>query len=234
MKVITYNLHKGRTRAGRHMLLEATQALAAREPDLLLCQEVYHGDHESTHQARLLSEAMGHVHEFGPNAFYRTGCHGNATFSRANAVRAVNVNISESLFERRGMLCTWFETGDGPLLVLNVHFSLTGRQRRRQWYMLLQALPGDLSVPVLAAGDFNDWSGSLDRRVQRAGILRNALWDVPRYERPTYPAGRPVFALDRFYYRGLRLASVQVLTGLPWSRLSDHLPVEAVFERNGP
>lgn len=47
----------------------------------------------------------------------------------------------------------------------------------------------------------------------------------------TFPSRVPVFALDRFYTRGLRCAGLQVPRGLGWSRLSDHLPLVAEFDR---
>jgi endonuclease/exonuclease/phosphatase family metal-dependent hydrolase len=229
VKVITYNLHKG-LRGKRSILREAAQELAAREPDLVFCQEVFHDAREEQHQSHVLTDTLGHGHVFGPNSFYQRGCHGNATFCYLPVGHSVNVDMTESYFEKRGMLCAQFEGEHGAFVALNVHFSLTGRQRRRQWWKLVSALPSDPKVPVIAAGDFNDWSGALDRHAMRSGLIKNALWSARREERLSFPARRPVLALDRIYYRGFRLRSAQVLTGLPWSRLSDHLPVEAVLE----
>src|SRR5262249_2016594 len=147
-------------------------------------------------QCHILTEALGgHGHVFGPNAFYADGCHGNATFSRLRVARSENLDMTESFFEKRGMLCTWLHADDEPFVALNVHFSLTGPQRRRQWWKLVQALPDDLRQRVVAAGDFNDWSGSLDRHAMRSRLLKNALWATRREERPSFPARRPLFAL---------------------------------------
>ena len=231
MKIITYNLHKGRGRGRRSILEEAVHAIAGRKPDLLLCQEVFHSAEDQVHQAPFITEILGHGHVFGPNSFYRAGCHGNATFARLPVDEHVNVDVSESFFEKRGILHARLDDGGRPLEVLNVHFSLTGRQRRRQWSRLLECLPGDASVPVVACGDFNDWAGGLDLRARRSGVLRNALWDLPVRQRRTFPARRPLFPLDRVYVRGFRAVEVRVLTGEPWSGLSDHLPVEVVLER---
>jgi endonuclease/exonuclease/phosphatase family metal-dependent hydrolase len=47
--------------------------------------------------------------------------------------------------------------------------------------------------------------------------------------RSTFPSLMPVFALDRFYLRGLRCRSTMVprlaTTGCAWARMSDHLPL---------
>jgi endonuclease/exonuclease/phosphatase family metal-dependent hydrolase len=39
-----------------------------------------------------------------------------------------------------------------------------------------------------------------------------------------------VFALDRFYVRGLACASMMVPRGMAWARMSDHLPLVAEFD----
>lgn len=230
LKVLTYNLHKGRSAMRRDVLHRVAEALAERAPDLLFCQEVFHGA-RSRHQSDVLAEALGHTHVFGPNAFYRRGCHGNATFARLPVARHRNVDVTESVLERRGILHASFGSDRDRIETYNVHFSLTGRQRRRQWLRLLECLPEDPLVPVIVCGDFNDWSSELDRLARSGGVLRNALWEQARPQRRSFPARRPVFALDRIYLRGYRVTEVQVLRGRPWNRLSDHLPIEAQLER---
>jgi len=39
-----------------------------------------------------------------------------------------------------------------------------------------------------------------------------------------------VFALDRFYLRGLACRSAMVPRGVTWARMSDHLPLVAELE----
>ena len=231
LRVITYNLHKGVGPRRRDILGEAVDALERRRPDVLLCQEVFHGASEALHQCRFITEVLGHTFVFGPNSFYRRGCHGNATFARLPVDGHRNVDVTESRLERRGILHTTLSADGGRALeVFNVHFSLTGRQRRRQWRRLLSVLPADPATPALVCGDFNDWSNSIDRLARRSGALHSALWDVDRTGRATFPARRPVFGLDRIYFRGLALRSVEVLRGAPWTDLSDHLPIEATLE----
>lgn len=224
--MITYNLHKGRC-SGRSILREAASALRERQPDLLLCQEVFHTSCDTERQSEILGEHLGLGHAFGPNKFYRAGCHGNATFTRLPVHRATNIEISESFFERRGILHTRLEFDDSGLEVLNTHFSLTARQRRRQLRTLLEHVPVHPTLPVIVAGDFNDWSGRLDRLIHRRRHFDSALRALPKRERRTYPARRPMLALDRIYYRGFEVRGTRVLRGDPWDRLSDHLPVEA-------
>jgi endonuclease/exonuclease/phosphatase family metal-dependent hydrolase len=227
MRVISYNLHKGVRRGQRDILADAIEAIAGRKPDILLLQEVFHGDEDVVKQCHFVTEIIGHEYIFGPNVFHHRGCHGNATFSNLPIARGVNINISESLFEKRGILHARLDAGDRTITVLNTHFSLTRGQRRRQWHKLQHVLPADRAHPILVCGDFNDWSGVLDRRARAHGRLHNALWSLPKRERRSFPSWRPVMAIDRIYYRGFRTRAARVLDGDPWRRLSDHLPVEA-------
>ena len=54
--------------------------------------------------------------------------------------------------------------------------------------------------------------------------------DASRAQRLTFPSLAPVFALDRFYLRGLRCTSMMVPRGMVWARMSDHLPLVAELE----
>jgi endonuclease/exonuclease/phosphatase family metal-dependent hydrolase len=54
---------------------------------------------------------------------------------------------------------------------------------------------------------------------------------VPPLDKPTFPSRVPVFALDRIYTRGLRCRATYVPRGPAWTRMSDHLPLVAEFER---
>jgi endonuclease/exonuclease/phosphatase family metal-dependent hydrolase len=230
VRIITYNLHKGQT-AGKNLSFEALgHALAGRRPDLVFCQEVAHwssGDHKQCDQ---LAQVLAHDHAFGPNAFYEAGCHGNATFAGHPIGVHSNHNVSLSRLEKRGILQTDVNVHGTSIVAFNVHFSLTARQRREQWHRLMALVRDVGDQPCIISGDFNDWTGELDREAQRRGLLEGALWALTRPEKRTFPARRPMLALDRVYFRGLRLKQVEVLRGAPWSRLSDHLPIEVEFE----
>jgi endonuclease/exonuclease/phosphatase family metal-dependent hydrolase len=78
-------------------------------------------------------------------------------------------------------------------------------------------------VPIILAGDFNDWQGV--RVLREAGCRRFSCSIVAGTRQLSGPL--PVLPLDRIYVRGLRVVSAEVLHGRPWSRLSDHLPLTA-------
>jgi len=43
----------------------------------------------------------------------------------------------------------------------------------------------------------------------------------------SFPAGLPLFRLDRIYTRGFAVQTTQVHFGQPWSRISDHAALSA-------
>jgi endonuclease/exonuclease/phosphatase family metal-dependent hydrolase len=90
----------------------------------------------------------------------------------------------------------------------------------------------DSEVPagemLVVAGDFNDWGEKLDAPMAEIGLARASRSRAgPRL---TFPSLMPVFALDRFYLRGLSCRSTMVPRGMAWARMSDHLPLVAELE----
>lgn len=230
VRIITYNLHKGKGAANRDSIPDAADALAAREPSVLMCQEVFHGKVDSVKQCDHIADALAHDHAFGPNAFYQRGCHGNATFSQFTVENHENHDITHWRLEKRGILQTFLRHQDTAFVAYNVHFSLTAGQRRKQWMKLLELLEQEPDIPAIVCGDFNDWSGEIDRLALNSLHLESVQQHLSPQQRKTFPARRPLLGLDRIYFRGLKCLSARVLRGEPWNRLSDHLPLEADFQ----
>lgn len=233
LTVVTYNIRKGKgIRGSRPSFESIARNLGELHPDLLLCQEVFHGA-EGIHQSREMAEHLELLHRYEPNATYRRGHHGNATFSRLPVERHENRDISPNRIERRGILYTRVGPWEGGALhVFNTHFALTQRQRMRQARVLGKML-GELTSPddpVILAGDFNDWTGRVDPVICQEADLDNAMLLLTMQERKTWSTRRPLWALDRIYYRNLHLRSINVLKDAPWNGLSDHFPVRATFE----
>lgn len=231
-RLVTYNMRKGKgIRRSRPDLIEISRRLEDLKPDLLLCQEVYH-EHSGVSQSQRIAEEMELLHRYEPNAEYRRGHHGNATFSRFPISRHGNLDISTNRIERRGVLWTrvHFKTGH-DLHVFNTHFGLSHRQRTVQAARVGAFVQerAELEDPVILAGDFNDWNGRVDPMIESASELQNGMLRLAMGDRTTWSTVRPLFALDRVYYRNLDLLEIQVLKGPPWDRLSDHFPVLATF-----
>jgi endonuclease/exonuclease/phosphatase family metal-dependent hydrolase len=231
VRVITYNIRKGKGANGRSAVEMAAlaNALGEHDADLVLCQEVFHSARSGASQSGHLAEAMGLSGYYGANKFRAVGHHGNTTLTRLKVERFVNHDISTNRIERRGALYVQLSVHGKALHVFNVHLGLNRWQRLSQMKQIATLISDQCHAqePVLVAGDFNDWRGDLDRFVVDELGFVNAFADHEPSTVRTWHARRPLFSLDRIYTRALRVGRADRLHGAPWSELSDHLPLLA-------
>jgi endonuclease/exonuclease/phosphatase family metal-dependent hydrolase len=153
------------------------------------------------------------------------GWHGNAMLLRPGLVVHEAEPIELPGFEPRGAIRVDLDTPLGPLRVVGLHLGLRRRDRLRQMAAIERALRALPPCPTVLAGDFNEWRGAsaLDATAQSVHFVRGPN---------SYPAPRPVAALDRF---ALSPALRAVATGSPRAQrarvASDHLPVWADVAR---
>jgi len=142
-------------------------------------------------------------------------------------------------FERRGILHCAVDVPGAPRAIhcVCVHLSILARSRRKQMDALAAYLEGVAGpdYPLIIAGDFNDWRNDAEKLLAaRLGLTEAFAGASGGNESPgrSYPSKRPVFRLDRIYARGFRIENAKVLSGQPWSKISDHAPLSAelVFE----
>lgn len=231
VRVITYNIRKGKGAHGRSAVQMAAlgQALAEHDADVVLCQEVFHSSRTGASQSGHLAQAMGLSSYYGANKFRAVGHHGNTTLTRLKVESFVNHDISTNRIERRGALYVRLGLDGSPLHVFNVHLGLNRWQRLSQIKQIATVIAEVCGAgePLLLAGDFNDWRHDLDRFIVGELGLSNAFADHEPATILTWHARRPVFNLDRIYIRNLRVQRADRLHGAPWSELSDHLPLYA-------
>jgi endonuclease/exonuclease/phosphatase family metal-dependent hydrolase len=229
LRLITYNIRKGKGANGREkvILYDISRALSRMSADLLLCQEVFHSEKGDVSQSAFLADALQLDSYYGANKFRTVGHHGNTTFTHLAVHSVENHDISTNWIERRGALYVKARFGRRPLHVFNVHLGLNKRQRITQIGKLAKILPKKClhNDPVILAGDFNDWNGRLEELIINDLGFNNALKDLEY--KATWHAQRPVFNLDRIYLKNLVVTNVARLSGNPWTRLSDHLPLMA-------
>lgn len=229
LRLITYNIRKGKGANGREKVIldDLSRALSGMSADLLLCQEVFHSEKRNVSQSAFLAEVLRLNSYYGANKFRSKGHHGNTTFTRLAVNSVENHDISTNWIERRGALYVRARYGRRPLHIFNVHLGLNKGQRVRQVRKLAELIPKKCSAnePVVLAGDFNDWNGQLEDLIVNELGFSSALNDLEY--KATWHAQRPVFNLDRIYLKNLAVTKVQRLSGNPWSRLSDHLPLMA-------
>jgi endonuclease/exonuclease/phosphatase family metal-dependent hydrolase len=234
LRLVTYNIRKGKGADGRHTgCVDAIgKALGPLAPDVVLCQEVFHSDIKQSHR---LAESLSLTPHYGVNRRRKTGDYGNAILSRFPAEAVQNHDVSTNVVERRGILYARLMLGGALVHVFNVHLGLNQPQRLKQVRRLGRIIDATCKAgeAVLLAGDFNDWTRRIDREVLKMGFA-NALANLAGKEALTWHVKRPVFNLDRVYYRHLTLQSAGKLSGEPWHVLSDHFPLMATFVAGTP
>jgi endonuclease/exonuclease/phosphatase family metal-dependent hydrolase len=247
LRVATYNIHKGVRGLGPRKRLEIHNlgmAVEALDTDLVFLQEVrlFHTGEArrfnrtsfgwpALGQAEFLAP-QGYVSAYRTNAVTRQGEHGNALLSRWPLGDIGHHDVSDHPFEQRGLLHVPVQWNGLTVHAVVVHFGLAHRSRLRQVERLARFI--DSEVPagarLVVAGDFNDWGEKLDGPMVEQGLTRAIDPGRRRADSLTFPSIAPLFALDRFYIRGLACRSTLVPRGGGWSRMSDHLPLVAELE----
>ena len=176
LRVVSYNIHKGRSLAGRDSLGDLRLGLHGLRPDLMFLQEVQgrndkygalHLQHES------LAAALHMECAYGLNAVRADSDHGNALLSRHKIVRFENQDISDHSMEQRGLLHGLIDVGGREVHCFVVHLGLFAGSRVRQIELIAERINRMVPdhAPMLIAGDFNDWRDKLAPLfVQQLGV----------------------------------------------------------------
>jgi endonuclease/exonuclease/phosphatase family metal-dependent hydrolase len=238
LTLMTVNAHKGFGLLNRRLILtELRGAIREVGADVVCLQEVLgeHSRHRTRHphwdatpQYEFIADSIWPNYSYGRNAVYPEGHHGNALLSKFPIVSYRNLDASVAGAEQRGMLHAVLDLGgNGVLHVICVHLGLSERHRQQQTQMLCDVtrteVPTDL--PLVVAGDFNDWRGRAHRQLEDCG-LEEVFVKATGTAARTFPARWPVLRLDRIYVRQAQHKPV-LLPLKPWAHLSDHAPLAA-------
>lgn len=226
IRVASYNVHRWTGINGRAGpdAARAGFVISEIDADVIALQEVLRpGDGDDPLEA--LCESLGLHLAFAATRMHRRGELGNAILSRYPITAISVLDISYSRIERRGALAAQFEGPNGSLGIVATHLSLVDRTRHRQVQMLLEH-PQLNAGPAVLVGDMNAWrkckaSQNLDDSLSRHN---NARWPA------TFPAARPLLALDRIYAKGAEVLEIEAHDTAASRRASDHLPVIALIE----
>ncbi|HVK61779.1 MAG TPA: endonuclease/exonuclease/phosphatase family protein [Bdellovibrionales bacterium] len=243
IKVLSYNIHKGFSMSQRFVLSAIKEAIHTSGADLVFLQEVI-GEH-AVHskkikewplepQLEFLADSIWH-HAYGKNAIYDEGHHGNAILSKRPFKFHENIDISNSKYERRGLLHATFDSlvpGRPEIHVVCVHLDLFEKGRSLQYERIVKRIHNHVpdGCPLIIAGDFNDW------REKASPILEGELGVTEVFSRLhghhalSFPVWFPFLPLDRIYVRGVQPVEAKCFTAKPWGSLSDHGALFAVLE----
>ncbi len=244
LRVLTYNIHKGFSVGNRYFILhQIREALIKTDADILFLQEMQgkHSEHEQKHtnwpecsHSEFLAKDIWPHFAYGKNAMYKVGHHGNALLSKYALLRWENINVSPFVWASRSLLhgVIQLPESSSELHIICIHLGLLGMERRRQINTLCQHIEAHVprDAPLIAAGDFNDWTGQAEKQFYQHLNLQEAHQTLHNRYAKTFPAWLPMLQMDRIYYRGLQPLTCERLTHAPWNRLSDHAPLSATFD----
>lgn len=228
MKVASYNIHKcrgvdGRTRPDR--ILAVVKELNA---DLIALQEVdkRFGRRDGLLDPEAIRRETGMRLLVQSDSPQGHGWHGNALLVRAEPRSYRRIRLRLPGFEPRGAIVAELDLGGGEFRVIAAHLGLLRQSRLDQASALLKAHRERTPMPTILMGDFNEWRS---RRRSSLSILEPTFGSgaSPR----SFPARRPIFALDRILGWPYGLVTNLDVHASPTSRIaSDHLPLTALVD----
>ena len=242
-KILTYNIHKGFSTANRRFtLLGIREALEEIDPDVIFLQELQGEHHKHSQkidswplkpQGEFLAENRWPFSLYAKNAVYKKGHHGNGILCKYPIITWHNQNVSKSKYASRSFLHAKIVLpNEKKVNLVCVHLGLFEAERESQLGVIAetieQTIPDD--EPIIMAGDFNDWrKRAIDHMKIDLG-LEEAFKNYAGQHARTFPVWRPTLQVDRIYYRGVKLQEALTFTHKRWRKLSDHLPIGAVFQ----
>jgi endonuclease/exonuclease/phosphatase family metal-dependent hydrolase len=233
-------MHKGYNIFGHSALEVLRNYIQKSEADIVLLQEIagkmteqQRLDHQSPalDQLEYLAGSIWPFAQYGKNAVFPSGHHGNAILSRYPILEWANFDISETLFEGRGLLMSCVEIEPGQFAwICNTHLSLFHRDRVKQFHRIAWHLKSVLNetTPIVLGGDFNDWNLALSPLFKDHLGMSEAFISTQGEEAKSFPSFYPKLKLDRLYFTGCECREAKVLQS-PWHSVSDHLPLFAQF-----
>ena len=234
MRLLSYNIHKGiGGRDRRYDILRIINVIEQENPDLICLQEVDHLVRRSRYhdQPQLLARhfnAVGHLCQ--TTVRLKTGGYGNVLISRWPIHSCHQISLRFGGKKPRGAQLAVVETPEGSLQLVHWHLGLAEKERHWQVNHLLThhllRLAEDL--PVVVAGDSNDWRNTLAKGPFATHNFLQATAPVSRFR--SFPAYFPMGSLDKAFVRGdVFVRHARVVRSALARRASDHLPLVIDF-----
>lgn len=228
LKIISYNLHKGRTIYGKKIAFDTLKQFLDKEHfDIGLFQEVlgyhqYNGDIQ--HQIEQLADTKWQEYSFARNSVVANHDHGNSILSKYPILEDKILNLTLHELEKRSAILTKIDIGPIHLNVICTHLNLFQKHRMKQAEMVLDFIEQNIdpSEPIILGGDFNDWNGKITSLL----VNKGGFSSLPEtFKVKTFPSFMPLLSLDRILIKNLHLVETSRGSIRDYRRYSDHLPV---------
>jgi endonuclease/exonuclease/phosphatase family metal-dependent hydrolase len=231
MKIVTYNIHKGRGIDGRTSIKRIGEVLKEVNADIIALQEIYSGENGNHGQIETLAATLELNAAFGCTRHHKGQPYGNAILTRWPIIQSHDMDLSWAHRERRGCIRVDLKTPRGTLHVFNIHLGTSYFERRHQVRSFLSSkkITDDLSGPRVLVGDFNEWIRGLTTRMLSEKFESLNL-ELHITKRRTYPGFLPLLHLDHIYFeQPLHIEKAELVRTKLAKVASDHLPLAATF-----
>jgi endonuclease/exonuclease/phosphatase family metal-dependent hydrolase len=218
----TYNIHRCIGWDRRYDPDRIRDVIRELDADIIALQEVDSPGQHGLELAHWFGEETKLRVVAGPTLMERKGHHGNAVLLRCEHRDVRLVDLSLSGREPRGAIDMDISCDGETVQLIATHLGLRPSERRVQIERLLKRVVGPRCILM---GDLNEWWlwGHPLRWIMAMFGHAPAL--------PTFPAFRPMLALDRIWIRpGSVLRKLSVHRTRISASASDHLPLKAVLE----
>lgn len=235
MKLLTYNIHKGI--GGRDRKYDLNRILAVIEeidPQIICLQEVDSHVRRSglDDQPSILALHFGFHSLFQLNVpVGRSGGYGNLILSKWPLIYSQQLSLRIGSRKPRGLQLAKINTPRGHMAIANWHLGLTHPEQIRQVQQFLSHCQAPIwaDLPMIAAGDSNDWGNRLFHKILGPAGFHHASLPVAHCR--SFPAWFPVASLDKvFTLNGIRHLSTYTVQNKITRQASDHLPLVVEFE----
>ncbi len=225
LTLASYNVHRAIGRDGRTDPGRILGVLREIDADVIALQEVEAHDSGGDMLAWLGAQT-GMRAIAGTTLARHDGHYGNGLLTRCEVDATELVDLSFRNREPRGAIVADIKlNGAGNLRVVATHLGLRPAERREQVERLVKIFTWHEQARSVLMGDLNEWFlwGRPLKHLHRYFVETPAV--------PTFPSGRPIFALDRLWaHPGSILTELKAHTS-PLARIaSDHLPLVARLE----
>jgi endonuclease/exonuclease/phosphatase family metal-dependent hydrolase len=224
LRVTSYNIHECVGGDGRRDPARVAAVLREIDADVIGLQEVdaRPGETSASMQMQYLASALGHHAISGPTVQRSGGEYGNALLTRRPVLDVRHVDLTVYRREPRAALDVDLDVDGAAVRVVVTHLGLLPGERRTQVRRLLDRLGDNHTEVVVLCGDINEWFA----------VGRPLRWLHARMGRTvglaTFPAGFPLFALDRIWvHPRAALAGLAAHASPAARQASDHLPMIA-------